>query len=472
MSERPVVVIGGGVTGLATAHFLRREAEAAGRSLRTVVVERATRAGGQILTRRRDGFLLEAGPDAIVAEKPAARRLVDEVGLGDDVVPSNDALGGLAIAWKGGLVDLPPGHPLLPARLRDVFRSPLLGLSAKLRYAVEPWVPRRHSPHDESVASFVRRRLGRQVLERLGEPFLAHTHAGRPERMSLVATYPRLRALEERHGSLRRGVRAMASRAGSRPRGSRFWTLRGGLAELPRRLAEELGEHLLLGREVVHLTDGPEDQPASRWTVTLDDGRVLDAAAVVLAVPAAVAASLLSRLLPEGATLLRQLRAVPIATVSLAFRAGALDRPPRGFGFLVPRSEPLRILGATWSSRKFPGRVPEGSVLTRAFVGGTGDGDRLEGTDSDLIDLVRGDLEPLLGAREAPVLTEVARFPDGYPQADVGHRERIREIEARLPDRLRVAGSPYHGVGLPDCVESAERTATAIWNELSRARSG
>ena len=461
-----VVVIGGGIAGLTTAYELRKQAAADGRELRVCLVESAPRLGGKIAGDRDGGFLVEGGADSFITAKPWALELVRELGLEDHLVAANEAERTTYVLTGGRLVALPEGLQLLvPQRWAPFLRSPLLSWGAKLRVARERWVPPSHTEGDESVADFVRRRLGNEVLERLAEPLLAHIYVADVERMSLRATYPRLAEVVERHGSLLKAARAMRRRGKPGPPPPVFLTLRGGLGEIVERLAEHLPpESQRLGRSVRAL----EVTGDAGYAVHLDDGTALAARAVVLAVPAFAAAELADPLTGELARRLRAVRYVSLATLSLGYRRRDVAHPLAGYGFFVPRREQRTVLACTWTSSKFEGRASAEHVLLRVFLGGALQEDLLEYDDATLVRRVRDDLRDILGLGAEPVLERLYRWPRGYPQYDVGHRERVRAIEAALPPRLAVAGSAYHGVGLPDCVRSARQAARRVLDGLER----
>jgi protoporphyrinogen/coproporphyrinogen III oxidase len=453
-----VIVLGGGIAGLTAAYRLRQQGAADGPAVDVTLVEAEARLGGKVLTERRNGFVLEGGPDAFIARKPQALELVRELGLEDRLLASNDARRGTFIRHQGRLCRVIDGLPaLVPSRWRDLASSPLLSWWGKLRFAVEGMIPARSDDGDESVADFVRRRLGKEVLERVGEPILAHLHVGDVERMSLLATYPRLAELERRWGSLRRGVRAQ--RAGMKqPPGPLFWTLRDGLDELVERLAGRLDPaSLILGRRAVSLRRGVDS-----WTVELDDGRRLEASTVVLAVPSFAAADLVAEADPTLAGRLRELRYVSMATLSLGYRRADVRHPLDGFGFFVPRRALRHVLACSWTSTKFDHRAPEDSVLLRVFLGGALQEELLDLDDESLVACVEEDLQAILGFRATPIVRWLSRWPDGYPQYHVGHRGRVERIEAALPSGLVLAGSAYHGVGLPDCIRSGSEAASRV----------
>ncbi len=452
------VIIGGGIAGLTAAY--RLQATTAGK-LSWQLIEAAPRLGGKIVTEHVDGFTVEGGPDSVIAQKPWALDLMRELGLGDRLLSSNDAAGGVQVLHCGRLVPLPAGMQLLtPERWGELFGSPLLSWPAKLRFAMERRVPRRDDDGDESVADFVCRRLGKGALWTLAEPMLAHVHAADVERMSLKATYPTLAELERRHGSLHRGVAALRTARRSADSGPTFWTLKGGLAELVDALVARLDPaSIVTGRRATRLRRMHEG-----WTVVLDDGHEIDAAAVVLAMPAAATAELFDDLDPLLADRLRSFRVASMATLSLGYRAEDVTAAARGFGFFVPRRERSAlpagaVLAGSWTSTKFDHRVTPGHALLRVFLGGAGGEATLAAGDEALIAAVRDDLRAILGLEAEPVMTRLERWPEGYPQYDVGHLERVRELEAALPPGILVAGSAYHGVGLPDCVKSGTEAA-------------
>lgn len=460
MSELPhVVVVGGGITGLSAAYELQRAARATGRPARVTLVERDRRLGGKIWTEvvQVDGdFLVEAGPDAFLAQKPHALELARELGLADQLIATRPARHWAYVLVDGRPRPLPDGLRLIvPTKLGPFLRSPLLSPLGRLRMLLDLVIPPRRAPGDESLASFVRRRFGAEALERLAEPLLSGIYSADPERQSLLATFPHFRALEERAGSVIRGARRGAP-AGGQGGATAFVTLRGGTGALVAALAAALGDAMLLGRSVVAV------HPSARgpaYRLELDDGRALAADAVLLTTPAAAAAGLVQPFAPDLAAELRQLRSVSTATVALGYRAA--DVPPRldGYGVVVPRRERRAINACTLVSAKFAGRAPAGAALVRAFVGGARRPELLERDDAALVALVRADLADILGIRAAPRFVRVYRWPDAQPQYDVGHLNRVARIRALCPPGLHLAGCAYEGVGIPDCIRQGRAAA-------------
>ncbi|MBX6772338.1 MAG: protoporphyrinogen oxidase [Chloroflexi bacterium] len=487
-----VVIVGGGISGLAVAYYLDRQASAVGMPLSRIVVEGAPRPGGKILTRRSEGFVLEGGPDSLLTRKPAALALCAELGLTDRLIAPRPAVASTRILHRGQLVPLPEGTALIaPTRLWPFVRTPLLSWRGKVRAAWDLVIPPRRDGEDESVGAFIRRRLGKEFLDVIAEPLLGGIHAGDPERLSLYALFPGLVELERQYGSLIRGSRVRSREAhqpchAGRPAVSlpgderrpvlppAFVSFSSGMAELIEALTARLGAgSLILGRRVERVSRRAEGADSPRYAVVLDDYRWLPADAVVLATPAYVSADLVEPIDPALASALRRIRYVSTAVVSLGYRRADVPRPwgdpAGGHGFVVPRREGRRINACTWSSAKFDGRAPGDWVLLRAFLGGTRAEEVVELDDDQLVKLVRSELADILGIVGRPLIVDIVRWPRGIPQYDVGHLERVAELEHCRPVGLYLTGAAYHGVGIPDCIAAAQLTAAAVIRDLVRA---
>jgi len=453
MSPR-VAVLGGGVAGLAAAHRL---VERGARDV--VLLEAGDRLGGSIATERAGGFTIEAGADSLLTEKPWAVDLCERLGV--PLVGTREGERRTYVVHDGRLEPLPEGFLLLaPTDLRALAASPVFSWRGKLRMALDLVLPRGADLPDESLAHFVRRRLGREALERVAEPLVGGIYTADAERLSLAATMPRFRDLERSHRSLILGLRAgvgATSAAGARY--SLFVAPAAGMGALVEALARRLPEGVARLRAPVTalVRDG------GGWRLDASGG-ALAADAVVVAAPAHAAAPLLAPLDTELGRLLAGIGYASSATVTLAYRSA--DVPALGgFGFVVPAVERRPLIACTYASRKFPGRAPEGHELMRAFVGGALRADVLARDDGALVDVVRGELRELVGITAAPVLTRVHRHRLAMPQYAVGHLERVAAIEARaaaLP-ALALAGAAYRGVGVPDCVRSGEAAADRVF---------
>jgi protoporphyrinogen/coproporphyrinogen III oxidase len=469
-APRRVVVGGGGIAGLSTAYHLQEGARSAGLPIECTLIEGSTRLGGKICTREEQGFVVEGGPDCFLTQKPWALELVRKLGLSDRLIGTNDASRKVHILWKSRLHRLPEGVLLIvPTRLRPFALSPLLSHLGKMRMGLDLLIPPRLDPRDESVASFVRRRLGQEALDKIAEPLMGGIHVSDPERQSLLATFPRFADIEKQHGSLIRGI--LAARR-SRPTGHTpmpmFMTLRGGLGELVSALAGRLGDtRVLLGRRVTSLSGGQGDG----YRMRLDDGTDLQADAVVLATPARDAAGLVVDIDTRLTARLRSIRYVSTATISFGYRRETFPHPLDGFGFVIPSKERRRITACTWTSTKFDHRAPADGVLLRCFLGGANDEAPALLPESEMVRLAKDELREIMGISVEPMLTQVHRWRDGHPQYDVGHLDRLAEIDRLRSDHpgLYLVGSSYRGVGLPDCIHDGALAAEQILRQVEPA---
>jgi oxygen-dependent protoporphyrinogen oxidase len=462
MSAEPrVAIVGGGIAGLAAAWALAK------REVPFLLLESSHRLGGVIRSESAGGFLMEAGPDSMLAQKPEAIALCRELGLGLRLIPTNPDDRSVFVMWRRRLHALPEGMVLaIPTRILPFVRSGLFSWPGKLRMGLDLLIPRRREDADESIASFLRRRFGQEAVDRLGEPLLAGIHAGDPERLSIRATFPRFAELETRHGSLIRGMLSARS-AGPAPKTPppAFYSLLGGLGELVETLVGRLpAPAVRLSCPVRRLA-----RAGSGFRLELDGGDELAVRAVILAVPAAPAAALVEPLLPEVG---RTLAAVPFASsavVYLGYRREDVAHPLGGYGMVVPGSEGLRTSACSFFSSKFPGRAPEGHVLIRGFLGGTRDPGILDLDDAGLVATLRRDMGPVLGLSGEPVLSRVYRWPAATPQMEVGHLDRLAAVEARLASvpGLYLTGAGIRTTGIPDGVADGTRTAEAAAGHVS-----
>jgi oxygen-dependent protoporphyrinogen oxidase len=475
-----IVIVGGGITGLSAAHAARQRARAAGRDVTITVLEASGRFGGNLVTERTDGFLLDGGPDSWVASKPQATALARELGLDGALVGTNERNRRYFVAWGDRLHPVPEGLVLgVPTRVLPLAASRLFSWRGKVRMALEPLVPARRfgEEEDESIASFATRRLGHEAADRLVAPLLGGISAGDASDISVRAAFPQLVAMEQKYGSLVRGMiaakrerlaaprsRPGSGKAGDVPSSSAFVSLRGGVGDLVRALVDRLqGEGVTLRTGV--RVSGLRPAPGGGWSIAAGEGDSLRADAVLLAVPAHVATTLLR---PLDAALGDDLASIPYgstATVFLGYRAADLQHPLDGVGFVVPRSLGRPILAGTWVSSKWHDRAPEGSVLLRAFFGGAWGEGVLAQSDESLVGLARREIAALMGVRAEPALSRVFRFDRATAQMRVGHIATMQGIRRRLARAARgvlLAGGGYDGVGIPDCIRQGEEAAAAL----------
>ena len=455
------VIVGGGVTGLATAYYLREfGVGAAGCTL----VEGSSRVGGKVTSTEESGFLVEGGPDSFLAQKQIAKDLCVDLGLEDELIGSNSAQKTATYILSGGrLHPMPQGMLLLaPTMIVPIVRSRLISWPGKLRMGLELLVRRRREQNDESLASFVRRRLGREVLDKIAAPLMAGIHAADPERLSLQSTFPMFAEMERAHGSLLLAMmRRKKAHAGyGAKRGSMFLSLAGGVQRMTDALAARLEpQQIRLNSRVRYVT-----RDTDRYRIEMADGSFLHADNIVFATPAYVTAEIIESLDPLLAKRLRAIRYASTATVSLGFRRSELNCELQGLGFIVPASELRRINACTWSSTKFSQRAPEDCVLMRVFIGGALSESLAEQDEAALIALAREELREILGITATPVLAKAYRWHKASPQYDVNHQALVRELEqiAAMHPGLYLAGAAYRGAGIPDCLTQARDTALKI----------
>jgi oxygen-dependent protoporphyrinogen oxidase len=474
-----IAVLGGGITGLSAAFRLAELSAKFESPVEIRLLERESRLGGPLCTIRDRGFVAEAGADSFLTEKPSALELVRRLGLGNQLIPTRAESRRSWVVRKGSLLEIPEGFSLLaPARLMPMMRSPLLSPLGKLRVMLEPLIPRRTGDGDESLASFVTRRLGREVLDRIAQPLAGGIYTADPGYLSLRATLPRFAEMEARYGSVIRGLRAAArsssvnsdaSRGTSGARWSLFASLRDGIGAIVDALAQRLGENIKPGAEVLALErfDRGAADRGRQWRIVLADG-ALEADAVICAIPAFAAASVTKPCAPALARAVAQIGYASAAVVNVAWREADFPRAPRGFGFVAPLIERRRIIAGSFTSLKFEGRAPAGAILARAFLGGALQPAMMALDDDEMLNVAREEFRSLLGVAAPPIWWHVTRWSNSMPQYAVGHLERVAEIEkhaAALPG-FEIAGAALRGVGIPDCILSGERAASSIFSEL------
>lgn len=475
-----VAIVGGGIAGLAAAYELEK-AHNAGTDVRYTLFESRERLGGSLASETVNGIVLERGPDSFLSEKPAGADLCRELGLGDQLTPSNDANRKTYIVVKNRLVPLPDGLMfLIPTKLVPTALTSLFSPATKIKMALELLHPPRPSEQDESVAALVERHFGREAVDRLADPLLSGIYGGDATQLSARTVLPKLVEMETQYGSLTRGMLAAhkqmrsmmaamraagngtqgqgAGRAGSRPI---FTTLKGGLQQLVDALEARLDPSSV---RVSVAVSGLEHR-GDRWCLRADGAEEFYDA-VILASPAWAAGKLLAS---TDVALGDELQAIPYSssiTVNLVFDEAQLGPLPDGFGFLVPAVEGRAMLACTFVHRKFVGRTPTGKAVLRAFLGGAKNEALLDQSDEVLIATVRRELSEILGARivgpHIPAeATQVSRWRRAMAQYAVGHQERMKRVKERvaaLPG-LRLAGNAYDGIGIPDCIRTGRNAA-------------
>ncbi len=453
---KPVVIIGGGISGLSAAWYLQKA------GIPATVVERRPRLGGVIQTEVVQGCVIEGGPDSFLSSKPAALELIRELDLSDQVIGSNDHLRVTYVWKKGRLIPLPDGLMMMvPTRILPMISTPLLGWPTKIRMGLEFFRRPGHSIRDRSVAEFVADHYGQETVDYLAEPLLSGVYGGSPDELSVVSVLTRFAELEAQYGSLTRGVLKSQRKRGPQPAGgSLFRTLKGGLGDLIQALVHRLDKRVEF---IQGEAEAIERTGAASYRVRIGNDW-MEASHVILACPAWAAGAILESLDGELAALLNGIGYSSSMTVALGYERKALNRDLNGFGFLVPRKERRQILACTWVGTKFANRVPEDRVLLRCFLGGSQGETVLSQSDEKIVATVQDELREIMGLSAEPVFTRISRWPRAMAQYAVGHQARVEKIEVLLRELpgLYLAGNAYSGVGIPDCIRTGRQAADRI----------
>jgi protoporphyrinogen/coproporphyrinogen III oxidase len=476
-----IAIIGGGITGLAAAHRLVTSSP----SLNVTVLEASPSPGGLIRTESHDGFLIENGPDSFITNKPSAVEFCDELGIGDQLIPTNAEFRRSLVLHNGQPEPVPDGFMLMaPGNLSAILKTPILSLSGKLRLLGERFIGARQSEDDESLANFVIRRFGRETFDRLVQPLVGGIYTADPWKLSLKATLPRFIEMERAFGSIikaaiheqkesQRKTSDDSASSGSGARYGLFATHRDGLTAIIDacvRSCEQTGRVAVQCGQRVE-TIRPVEGNGCQWhlrTRGRSTAQVFDAVIVTLPTHAAV------KLLPDPRfdalrSALEPFEYASTAIIVSGHRLTDFTHPMDAFGMVVPETEGRNILAVSFASRKFADRAPDGSVLLRTFVGGAMHQELLEADDAQLNTMVEGELKSLLGMHEKPLFSTTARFNNAMPQYQVGHMERVQRVATQVEpfSGLHLAGSVYDGVGLPDSIRSGRTAADRILRETN-----
>ncbi len=454
-----VAIVGGGISALACAVDLKD------RGFDFTIFEKENSAGGKLVTEKIGDLVVEGGPDSYLPEKVWSVQLIRKIGLAGDMLCSNDEFKGTFIYSGGRLHRLPEGVMLMvPTMIMPLATSSLISWPGKIRMGMELFVPRRKDHNDESLADFVTRRLGGECLDKIAEPLVAGIHTSNPVNMSVLAIFPRFIDMEQKSGSLIKGmVMAMKRMPPPNPSGpsmTYFMSLKEGMQELAHRCVSTIGaERVKTGTSVVSVA-----KKENGYRLAFGDGTTADFDAVVLATPAHITKDILRAVDKELCDRLSAIEWSSSATISLAFRKEDIKRPLRGFGFIVPRVENRRVNACTWSSIKWSHRAPEDTLLIRSYVGGGHHEELVSLNDDDLLGVVLEELREIVDITAKPVFFKVYRWFRGMPKYTVGHLGRIAAIDEKLKAHrgLYLIGCSYRGIGIGDCVKSGFDAAAAI----------
>jgi oxygen-dependent protoporphyrinogen oxidase len=465
-ANKHVAIIGGGISGLSAA-FALEEKRRGGVPVEYVLYESSPRLGGVLVTDHVEGCLVEAGPDSFLSEKPWAADLCKKIGLGDQLIGSNDSERKTYILTNGKLVEMPDGLMfMVPTKILPTIFSPLFSMRTKLRMAAEWFHPPHRATGDETVAAMVERHYGPEMVDRLADPLLSGVYGGEASQLSVRAVLARFAEMEAKHGSLGRAMLAARKKmaaASNGPARPLFTSLKEGMQQMVDALLSHLDAGALRPSSPVQSVI-PQD---GGWTVSAGyESDHFDA--LIIATPAQAASALL-RLADENLSReLGEIRYSSSVTVTLGYDETVRRSLPPGFGFLVPRSEGRRMLAATFVHNKFPHRAPENRAIIRCFLGGARDEQILDQSDEQILNIVRGELKQIIGLTADSLFTRVYKWKAAMAQYSVGHLERLERIETlrrQLP-RLALAGNGFNGIGVPDCVRSGTEAANRVVTDL------
>ncbi len=500
-----VVILGGGITGLSAAFYLQKYAREHGITIEITLIEKSKRLGGKVHSVQREGFLIEKGPDSFLARKQPILDLIHELGMQEQLVATNPKAGSTYIMNKSKLHQMPLGLVLgIPTRITPFIRTGLISPLGKARALLDLVIPASRSNQDEALGHFIERRLGREVLEQITEPLLAGIYAGDTRQLSLAATFPQFKHMEQLQRSLilgmarnmlRRSTTAIEQKAGhqgntsqsSNRKGSTdatditstassqtsssktshtsmFMSCHGGLSSIIDQLERQLDSSVTISKatEVIRISKNLHSM-ATPYHVQLDNGTALDADAVICTLPAYVAAQLFQEI--PHLSELNNIHYVSVANIAFGYRHDQLRQDFEGTGFLVPRKEGRTITACTWSSTKWNHAAPSGQTLLRTYIGRAGAEQWVKMTDEQLVAAVRKDLRELIGFDAEPELIEISRCYHSMPQYPVGHEhmiERVRASMARWMPNITLCGAGYGGIGLPDCIQHGKESAQQL----------
>lgn len=468
--KKSIVIIGGGISGLSAAYRLNKIKTQVSMDLDITVIEKSNYIGGTIRTDYTNGFVIEAGPDCFFAEKPYAGMLVKELGLSDRIIGTRNENQATFVLWQNKLHKLPEGVVLMiPTKLMPFVTSSLFSTLGKLRMGMELFVPRRTDGVDESLSEFTIRRFGKEALDRIAEPLVAGVHAGDPDTMSVRSSFPRFVDMEQKYGSLIRGMlsaRRWIRTHKNQENLSMFMTFKNGLKELIDALKEQSqGVNFKIGVQALSISPTEEN---NGYHVKLSNGEDMKVHGVILASPAYVSAQLVSQFAKELSELLFSIPYISTATISLAYKKEKIGHQLKGFGFVVPKKENRRIMAVTWTSSKFSYRAPDDAVLIRCFVGGAANQEIVFKSDEEIIDIVKTELKDIMSISLEPMFSRIYRWDKAMPQYTIGHGSRIKSINQLIGElgNIQVCGSAYNGIGISDCINSGNIAAQNILKGL------
>ena len=455
-TDQKIIIVGGGITGLAAAYRLEQIAPQA----QVTLLEASGHIGGKLFTEQLDGFRVEAGADSFLSRKPRGVGLCEELGIGGDLVGRKPENRQTFVKRHGQLHNLPEGlSGMVPTNIDALAKSSLVSAAGRARFAQEKTIPARVGDDDESLASFMTRRMGAEIYQQLIEPLMSGIYAGDGTKLSLLATFPQLREIEKEYGSLLVGL---TQNKGGTPAAKYppFTSLSGGMGDLPQTVLSHLQTtHVLLNSAVKAIV-----RQGKQYKLTLANGQSETADKVILTTPAWVTAQLTEKLDPDLAQSHAEIPHASSVTLTLGYNRAEIEHPINGYGYVIPRIENTEVLACTWTSSKWANRAPDDKVALRLFLGKYGRRPVVNDSDEEILALAQNELRETLGISAKPTFNRLYRWHNGMPQYTLGHLDRVTAIEERIAalDGLAVAGAPYRGVGIPDCIRAGEQAAEQL----------
>ncbi|MFT5207030.1 MAG: oxygen-dependent protoporphyrinogen oxidase [Candidatus Omnitrophota bacterium] len=468
-SIQDVVILGAGISGLACAHHLKEKAP----QLNISILDSASHTGGVMQTIKRDGFIIERGPDSWLSEKKEALELIQKLGLEDELIQTNDVNRRSFILRDKRLRAVPEGfHMIAPSNLGAFIKSDILSLPGKMRLLAEPFIRAKRDSPDESIETFIKRRLGSEAYDYIAQPMVGGVYTGDPAQLSTHLLLKRFVDMETKHGSLIRAMRknkaASSINQDSGPRYSLFLSLKEGMQSLTDALEKSFEANTISTN--TNIESIQFNKKAPHWTIDVGN-KSIKTNSLVMALPPSASANLLENTHSELATNLRAVRHESVVTISMGFRRMQIKHKLNGFGFVVPAKENSPLIACSFSSIKFTNRAPYGHVLLRAFVGGPFGKQYFDMNYDELLWLIRKELEGVLGLEGKPLFIESGRFTNSMPQYVLGHKELVQDIESSVRGikSLYFCGNIHNGVGIPDCIRQAQLAANDLLKEKNNA---
>ncbi|WP_087973339.1 protoporphyrinogen oxidase [Oceanobacillus rekensis] len=470
METKKIVIVGGGITGLSAAYHLQKQVSESNLSYDVKLVEASNRLGGRIQSMHKDGFTIELGPDSLLARKPAAAKLVEELGLSDQII--RNGTGQSYILIKNKLHKMPKGAYMgVPKEIQPLLASNVFSIKGKLRALMDQVIPKSNVKGDQSLGMFMRRRFGNELVDHQIDPLLSGIHSGDIDKMSLKAIYPLFYEAEQKHGSLMKGLQKSLPKVPKKPKADKkaegaFMSLEKGLETLVKRLVEKLESNTItINTAVDHI-----EKKEHGYHLLLSNGEVYKADAVIMAAPHTAVPAMLSQY--DFLKTLYDIPATSTANVVMSFNQSDIKKDIDGTGFLVSRDSNYRITACTWTHRKWPSTTPEGKALLRCYVGKPDDQGIVDLSDEEITNIVLKDLNKIMKIKAKPEFSMITRYKNARPQYNVGHLERVAELRANTSKELPgifLTGSSYDGVGIPDCIEHGEKSATDVLAFLNKS---